>query len=185
MTLAEDKGQARKAALGARKVAHRNTESGTAACAALLAALRPYFGQVLAGYMPIRSEIDPRPAMIAFDGPTCVPVVDAPEQPLSFRHWHAQAPMIPGAFGAAIPVDPAPIVPQVLIVPLVAFTRGGLRLGYGGGFYDRTLQKLRAAAAPVTAIGFAYGAQELPDLPQEPTDQPLDMIITECGIIYP
>ena len=72
----------------------------------------------------------------------------------------------------------------MLIVPLVAFDRRGFRLGYGGGFYDRTLERLRAAG-PTTAIGFAFGAQELPEVPVEPTDQPLDLIVTERGPIFP
>ena len=72
--------------------------------------------------------------------------------------------------------------PEILIVPLVAFTRSGLRLGYGGGFYDRTLALLRARRATL-AIGFAYAAQEAPALPSEPTDQPLDMLVTDEGII--
>jgi len=69
-------------------------------------------------------------------------------------------------------------------VPLVAFSRQGGRLGYGGGFYDRTLEGLRAKRSTL-AIGFAYAAQELPDLPLEPTDQPLDLIVTEQGVIEP
>jgi 5-formyltetrahydrofolate cyclo-ligase len=71
-----------------------------------------------------------------------------------------------------------------LIVPLVAFSRSGGRLGYGGGFYDRTLEQLRANK-PTLAIGFAYAAQELADIPLEPTDQPLDRIVTEPGVIEP
>jgi 5-formyltetrahydrofolate cyclo-ligase len=73
------------------------------------------------------------------------------------------------------------VTPQILIVPLLAFDARGYRLGYGGGFYDRTLQGLRAAG-PVTAIGFAYNAQEVAQVPTEPTDQPLDFIVTEAGI---
>ena len=76
------------------------------------------------------------------------------------------------------------MTPQILIVPLVAFDRKGGRLGYGGGFYDRTLEGLRAAQ-PTMAIGFAYAAQEDENLPLEPTDQPLDLIVTEQGIITP
>ena len=72
--------------------------------------------------------------------------------------------------------------PEILIVPLVAFDRQGGRLGYGGGFYDRTLEGLRAKG-PVLAIGFAYAAQETEALPLEPTDQPLDMIVTESGVL--
>jgi len=69
-------------------------------------------------------------------------------------------------------------------VPLVAFSRSGGRLGYGGGFYDRTLERLRARR-PTLAVGFAYGAQEDPALPLEPTDQPLDVIVTEAEVITP
>lgn len=87
-----------------------------------------------------------------------------------------------GPFGAWIPAVDDFITPEILIVPLVGFDRAGNRLGYGGGFYDRTLEKLRAAG-PCMAIGFAYGAQEAAELPLEPTDQPLDMIVTEAEIL--
>lgn len=86
-----------------------------------------------------------------------------------------------GAFGAGIPADDLAEVPDILIVPLAAFDGRGYRLGYGGGFYDRTLEGLRAGG-PVTAIGFAFDVQEDADLPTEPTDQPLDLIVTETGI---
>ena len=76
------------------------------------------------------------------------------------------------------------IEPEILIVPLVAFDRTGGRLGYGGGFYDRTLEQLRSIR-PTMAIGFAYTAQEDSALPLEPTDQPLDLIVTEKGVITP
>lgn len=92
--------------------------------------------------------------------------------------------MIEGEFGAQIPAAGEWITPEILIVPLVAFDRKGGRLGYGGGFYDRTLELLRAAR-PTLAIGFAYGAQEAENLPLEATDQPLDMIVTEAEIIEP
>ena len=90
--------------------------------------------------------------------------------------------MVDGPFGAKVPALLDWVDPEILIVPLVAFDRYGGRLGYGGGFYDRTLQQLRAARATL-AIGFAYSAQEADDLPLEPTDQPLDMIVTETGVI--
>ncbi|MDH3263737.1 MAG: 5-formyltetrahydrofolate cyclo-ligase, partial [Paracoccaceae bacterium] len=76
------------------------------------------------------------------------------------------------------------LVPEVLVVPLVAFDRRGYRLGYGGGFYDRTLEHLRAEG-PALAIGFAWAAQEDPALPVEPTDQRLDLIVTERETIRP
>ena len=77
------------------------------------------------------------------------------------------------------------MVPEVLFVPLLAFTASGHRLGYGGGFYDRTLAALRGAGAPVTAIGFAYGAQRVAELPLEATDLALDAVVTEAGVMHP
>ncbi|MEL7206400.1 MAG: 5-formyltetrahydrofolate cyclo-ligase, partial [Pseudomonadota bacterium] len=85
-------------------------------------------------------------------------------------------------FGAEVPLVDDFFDPEILIVPLVAFDRAGGRLGYGGGFYDRTLERLRARRATL-AIGFAYQAQEAESLPLEPTDQPLDMIVTEREVI--
>ncbi len=182
MTLAEIKTTARNAAFAARKIAHA---AGPGRAAEILAeVLAPHRDAVLAGYMPMRSEIDPLPAMAAHQGPVAVPVIAGKDQPLTFRAWSAGARMVPGAFGALIPETGDWLTPSVLIVPLLAFDRHGFRLGYGGGFYDRTLEQLRAKGL-VTAIGFAYGAQELPSIPVESTDQPLDLIVTEAGVILP
>ena len=180
--LAAIKAEARKAAFAARKSAFAAGQGD--ACEHLLAALMRFEGAPMAGYLPIRTEIDPRPTMAAHLGPVGVPVILGEGQPLIFRTWTPDAPLIPGPFGAFIPEASAEVVPRVLIVPLVAFDRRGFRLGYGGGFYDRTLERLRAAG-PTTAIGFAFAAQELPEVPIEPTDQPLDLIVTEQGPIYP
>ena len=90
--------------------------------------------------------------------------------------------MIDGPFGARVPAVEDWIEPEVLIVPLVAFDARGNRLGYGGGFYDRTLERLRAKR-PTLAIGFAFDAQEADALPLEPTDQPLDLIVTESRVL--
>lgn len=180
--LAARKAAARKAAFGARKSAFAAGQGD--ACEHLLAALMRFSGAALAGYLPIRTEIDPRPAMAAHLGPVGVPVILGEGQPLLFRAWTPEAALIPGPFGAFVPKDGAEVTPRVLIVPLVAFDRRGFRLGYGGGFYDRTLERLRAAG-PATAIGFAFAAQELPEVPVEPTDQPLDLIVTEQGPIFP
>ena len=86
--------------------------------------------------------------------------------------------MVAGEFGAKIPEKPEFFVPEIIILPLVAWDRQGNRLGYGGGFYDRTLELLRASGA-VLAVGFAFDEQEQSDLPIEETDQPLNMIITQ------
>ncbi|MEJ2021895.1 MAG: 5-formyltetrahydrofolate cyclo-ligase [Maritimibacter sp.] len=167
MTLDEIKTTARKEAFARRKLAH-GAGGDEAAQAHLREVLAPYQGKAIAGYMPIRTEISPLPVMaeLAAQGPVGVPVILG----------------IEGAFGAMVPEDGVEVVPDVLIVPLVAFDRAGNRLGYGGGFYDRTLEKLRAAR-PTIAIGYAYGAQEADSLPLEPTDQPLDAIVTEAEVL--
>jgi len=178
-----DKSGARKAAFARRKEAH---QPGAATAGYLSEVLAGYRGVPLAGYMAMRTEIDPTAAMeeAAAHGAVGVPVIMGEAQPLKFRLWEPDCTLIDGAFGAKIPENGGWMTPQIVIVPLVAFDRNGGRLGYGGGFYDRTLEKLRAAQ-PTMAIGFAYSAQEDINLPLEPTDQPLDLIITEQGIITP
>lgn len=176
------KAEARKAAFARRKAAHA-ADPGTGA-ALLWDVLTNYRGVPLSGYMPIRTEIDPLPAMAraAAHGPVGVPVIRAAGQALSFARWVPGCAMTTGAFGAAIPEVLEMLEPEILIVPMVAFDRSGGRLGYGGGFYDRTLEALRARR-PTLAIGFAYAAQETDDLPLEPTDQPLDLLVTEKEVI--
>jgi len=181
MTLEEEKAAARKAAFARRKAAHAaDFGAGAGPLSAFLAGHR---GVPLAGYMPIGSEIDPRPAMAeaSAHGPVGVPIIDGKGQPLRFALWEPDRAMVEGKFGAAVPKEIVFMRPEIVIVPLVAFDRSGGRLGYGGGFYDRTLEGLRARG-PVLAVGFAYAAQEADSLPLEPTDQPLDLLITEREI---
>jgi len=183
MTLQTRKDAARKLAFAARKCAHATGQGHAGHLSSVLAGYR---GVPLAGYAQMRTEIDPTAAMeeASAHGPVCLPVIQAAGQPLKFRAWSPDCAMIAGQFGAQVPADGDWITPEILIVPLVAFSRTGGRLGYGGGFYDRTLEGLRANK-PTLAIGFAYAAQELDDIPLEPTDQPLDLIVTEHGIIEP
>ncbi|MDZ4135113.1 MAG: 5-formyltetrahydrofolate cyclo-ligase, partial [Paracoccaceae bacterium] len=173
------KAAARRAALVARAQAHG---AGQGQAAELLADwLAPHKGRPLAGYMAMRTEIDPIAAMQAHQGPVCVPVIIARHQPLRFREWSPGCTMIAGEFGALIPAEGAWIEPEVLIVPLLAFDARGFRLGYGGGYYDRTLQQLRARR-PTLAVGFAFSAQHRAQVPTDSTDQRLDAIITENGL---
>ena len=181
MNLAEVKAAARKAAFARRKPLF---EAANAAQAGYLSeVLAGYRGVPVSGFMPIRTEIDPTPAMAeaCAHGPVGVPVIPAEGQPLRFAAWTPDTPMTDGPFGAAVPANPQFFEPEIVIVPLLAFTRTGARLGYGGGFYDRTLEDLRAKG-PTMAIGFAFAGQE-GEVPLEPTDQPLDLIVTEAGII--
>ncbi|CAN1515208.1 COG0212 5-formyltetrahydrofolate cyclo-ligase [Paracoccaceae bacterium] len=170
---------AREAAFAARKTAFA---AGQGQAAEILADyLAGQAGRVLAGYMPMRTEIDPLPAMAAHQGPVGVPVIMAKATPLRFREWSPGARMVEGAFKALIPEDGAWVEPQVLIVPLLAWDARGYRLGYGGGFYDRTLEGLRARV-PVLAVGFAFAAQEVAEVPIDATDQRLDAMVTEKGV---
>ena len=176
------KAAARKAAFARRKTAF---DAGHPAQAAYLSALLAgYRGVPVSAYMAMRTEIDPTPAMeeAAAHGPVCVPVIIGKGLPLQFRRWEPGYAMVDGGFGALIPETGDWVTPEILIVPLVAFNRQGGRLGYGGGFYDRTLQLLRSQG-PVLAVGFAWAAQEDAVLPLEATDQPLDMVVTEAGLI--
>lgn len=138
-------------------------------------------GKVLSGYMPMRSEIDPLPAMAAHQGPVGVPVILARDTPLKFREWSPGCRLVQGAFKAMIPEEGAWVEPEVMIVPLLAFDARGYRLGYGGGFYDRTLELLRARG-PVLAVGFAFAAQEVAEVPTDAFDQRLDAVVTEKGV---
>jgi len=151
----------------------------------LLARIGPAAGRTIAGYMPIRTEIDPLPAMAALHGSGArigVPVIAGAGQPLDFREWEPGCAMVEGPFKAMVPEAGDWLTPDTLIVPLVGFDRALNRLGYGGGFYDRTLERLKSAG-PVEAIGYAFAAQELPAIPTEPTDQPLDALVTEQGCL--
>lgn len=182
MDIAAQKSELRKQAYARRKAAFDLDRGG--ACGVLSSVLAGYRGVPVSGYMPIRSEIDPVPAMAeaAAHGPVAVPVILESGQPLRFSRWTPDGAMREGVFGARVPVVDDFLDPEIVIVPLVAFTRSGGRLGYGGGFYDRTLEQLRNRR-PTLAIGFAYDVQEVNALPLEPTDQPLDMIVTESTVI--
>ena len=171
------KTEARRQAFAARKAAHAAGQ-GAAAADHLRAALAPFAGAPLAGYMPIRTEIDPRAAMAAHEGPVAVPVIVAEGQPLVFHRWTPGCAMVAGPFGAHVPEIAEPVVPRVVIVPLVAFDRRGFRLGYGGGFYDRFLEKHPEVCR--VAVGFSF--QILPEVPTEPTDIRPQVIVTEENI---
>jgi 5-formyltetrahydrofolate cyclo-ligase len=181
------KAQARKDAALRRAAAHEPTgQAADLACARVTRLLQDRFGadlssQVLAGYMALGDELDPLAAMQAHSGPVCVPVVQGKGRPLVFHRWTPEAPMVTGAFKVRVPAVADPITPDVLLVPMLAFDAHGYRLGYGGGFYDRTLAGLRAHGR-VLAVGFAYDAQELALVPTNATDEPLDMIVTPTGI---
>ena len=137
-------------------------------------------------YYPIKDELDTEPlaaALFERNISVALPIVMGKKQPLVFRAYAPGDTLIDGAYGELVPDKNAALVtPSVIIAPLLAFTRDGGRLGYGGGYYDRTLAG-RRADGPVLAVGYAYGAQEVDALPLSPVDQPLDWIVTERAAI--
>jgi 5-formyltetrahydrofolate cyclo-ligase len=137
---------------------------------------------VVAGFWPMAEELDIRPLMIELINQGCqlaLPVVVAKKQPLVFRAWRPGDPLEAGAFGTLQPTARRAVVePEVLIVPLLAVDEEGWRLGYGGGFYDRTLEALRARKR-VIAVGVAFNEQIVPEVPHDPNDQRLDWLLTD------
>lgn len=140
-------------------------------------------GVIIAAYWPIRGEPDLRPWIesVRARGAHCaLPVVVARDAPLEFRSWRPGARLARGVWDIPVPADGLPVAPRVLIVPVVGFDAGGYRLGYGGGFYDRTL----AAASPRPfAIGVGASMAALPSIDPQPHDVPMDTIVTEHGAI--
>lgn len=186
MTALDDAKRAARRVAESRRNAAADPAAGRMAAGFLRDALHGWTapGQVIAGFLPIRSEIDPRTAMVALHEAgrrVAVPVVRAPRRPLGFRRWHPGAVLVPGPFGVDVPEQGGWVLPHVLIVPLLAFDATGRRLGYGGGFYDRTLARLRHSRE-VLAVGFAYGAQECPEVPADGRDARLDAVVTEAGL---
>jgi 5-formyltetrahydrofolate cyclo-ligase len=136
---------------------------------------------VIAGYWPVRGEFDPLPYLrrcLAAGAAAALPVAPDTAGPLRFRLWRPESKMERGRFDILHPADAAEAVPVALLVPLVGFDAAGHRLGYGGGFFDRTLATI--APRPV-AIGVGFELGRFADLGPGPRDQPMDAIVTEAG----
>jgi len=141
-------------------------------------------GASVSAYVAIGEEADAAPllhALRALGHVIALPRVAGRGKPLDFHRFDAGDVLVPGGFGLSEPASDWPrIEPDILVVPLLAFDRRGYRIGYGAGFYDRTLAKLRAAR-DVLAVGFAFAAQEFETVPHDENDQRLDWIVTESG----
>lgn len=170
----------------ARRLVHADAVAGNAAALQLLTRIPVTRGDSVAAYVAMRGEIDPAPLLDVLHNrgiATGLPVVEGRDLPLTFRAWVPGEPLVPGPFRTFTPPPAhAPLAPTVLIVPLLVFDRRGGRIGYGGGYYDRTLAHLRAQG-PLYAIGLAYGFQEADTVPVTETDQLLDAIATERDVI--
>jgi len=142
-------------------------------------------GVAVASYCPFRDEADPGSLarVLAERGhPLLLPRIEGPDRPLVFRRWQAGDATERNSWGIVEPLRTAEAVePKALLVPLLAFDDRGHRLGYGGGYYDRSLASLRAKG-DVIAICIAYAGQEMNPLPHDRHDEPLDMVLTEEGL---
>jgi 5-formyltetrahydrofolate cyclo-ligase len=143
-------------------------------------AIRP--GVIVSGFSPLKTEINPLPLMrkLASAGASlALPVVAGRGKPLIMRSYAFGQPLNEGVWGIREPGEDAPEVdPDILIVPLAAFDRRGHRIGYGAGYYDMTINRLRSRK-PVTAVGIAYAALEVTEVPVTSRDERLDLVLTE------
>jgi len=157
-------------------------EAGHAVAARVFSRIALPEGAPCSVWWPMGDELDVRPllARLHFAGHAVgLPVMAKKAHPLAFRRWRPGDKLVPGGYGTSIPAPDKPEVePTVLFCPLLAFDRQGYRIGYGGGFYDRTLEALRATA-PRLAIGLAFAGQEVAAIPRDEHDQRLDWIVTE------
>ena len=144
---------------------------------------------VYAAYLPIRSEISPLPLIAALNDAgqaTAMPVTPAEGQPLSFRPWAVGDALEDGPYGTLQPLARVtPVLPDVILAPLLAFDSAGWRLGYGGGFYDRTIADFVARGHKARVIGLAYDGQKLDKVPVGPYDMPLDAVLCPSGLHCP
>lgn len=142
--------------------------------------------QIVAVYWPLGDELDPRPLLNRLHElgyQTVLPVMLGAGRPLLFRTWVPNDSLKIAQFGTYEPFeDKHALKPDVIVAPLLAFDRHGYRLGYGGGFYDRTIENLRQTKS-VSVFGVAYAAQEMNQVIKGPFDQPLDAVVTEQGVI--
>ena len=179
-----------KAALRIRARAQRTAIGPTVKAEAAHAAAAHFFegvtlapNEIVALYWPIREELDCRPLMVRLmdaGWKLCLPVTEG-DAPLTMRLWEEGQPLYPSGFGTLAPIDSAPVVePDVVLVPLLAFDARGTRLGYGKGYYDRTIAGM--ARRPLV-VGLAFSAQQLEGLPRDTHDVPLDAVVTEAGVI--
>lgn len=140
----------------------------------------------VAGYMPIGSEFDIKPVLTEladFGISLSLPVVKNKNAALIFRHWQPDQPLQRGTYGIAQPPESNRLaVPELILVPMLAFDGNGHRLGYGGGYYDRTIHEFRKNTPELATLGVAFGSQRLDAIPADKNDIALDAVATENGI---
>jgi 5-formyltetrahydrofolate cyclo-ligase len=184
--VAKRKNELRQALLEARKNAGREPANDQALSRHVLDVLKRYEPKCAGFYWPLKGEFDARGALaiwLALDArrQAALPVIKALWEPLEFHAWAPDTPMKTGHHRIAEPTSGCVVLPDLLFVPCVGFDDDGYRLGYGGGYYDRTLAAWPHARMPMT-VGVAYESCRTPALPREAHDVPLDAIITDAGL---
>ena len=163
-----------------------NPRAGEQVCQQLLDSKKLKTNQIVAVYWPLGDELDPMPLLNKLHElghQTLLPVMLGAGKPLLFRKWESNDSLKTAQFGTYEPCEDKPVLkPDVILAPLLAFDRHGYRLGYGGGFYDRTIENLRQTKS-VSVFGVAYAAQEMNQVVRGPFDQPLDAVLTELEVI--
>jgi 5-formyltetrahydrofolate cyclo-ligase len=184
--LARRKAELRALLLSRRRAAPDPAAAARAVADRLLRDVTLPDAAVVSGYWRLGSELDPRPCLrrLAARGHRlALPRMQGERRPLAFHRWQEDDHLIAGGFGVMQPDPMAPLVaPEVLLVPLLAFDRRGGRLGYGKGYYDRTLRALREEGAGRLAIGLAFALQEVAEVPLAASDEPLDVVVTELAL---
>jgi 5-formyltetrahydrofolate cyclo-ligase len=141
-------------------------------------------GAVISGFLPIRSEINPRPLLDrlrARGGRLCLPAI-LDRMTITFREFERESALVDTGFGTIGPgMQACQLDPQIMLVPLAAFDRYGNRIGYGAGHYDRAIARLHAKGLRPELIGLAFSEQEVDRVPRLPHDMPIDAIVTELG----
>ena len=173
-----------------RKDAQQNNDDAPQICAQkaneLMALFHP---SAVAAYWPIRTELDPIPLLRVFMSlgvSACLPVTPEEGQPLSFHEWDGKTPLEDGPYGTKQPSLSAPLIkPDVILAPLLAFDKECWRLGYGGGFYDRTLAALEAKGHHAHVIGIAFDEQQVAQVPTGRYDRALSAILTPTRFLRP
>jgi 5-formyltetrahydrofolate cyclo-ligase len=187
VSIEEFKADLRKTSLARRDAISAETRAAAALAAAQIPLpidIAP--GMVVSGFSPLKSEMNPIPLMRRFadaGAGLALPVVAGRNKPLIMRSYAFGQPLNSGVWGIREPFpDAEEVLPDVMIVPLAAFDSKGHRIGYGAGYYDMTINRLRLLK-PVTTIGFAYAAQQVAVVPTEPHDARLDYVLTEREVI--
>lgn len=182
--LADEKSELRRRMKRVRAERHQLDPDAAMAVVTRICGLissRRYDG--LGGYFPTQSELDPRPSMLASGLPLFLPVVRARDAELEYRSWSPGDALIEGLAGTMEPDLTSPRgQPDCILLPGLAFDASGYRLGYGGGYFDRTLHS-RRSAGKLLAIGLCYDAQIVHGVPHDERDQPVDLIVTPERVI--